>query len=508
MGAPGYSPADPVSIAAAFEAAEAESEANVDDPLQACGPEENWTETGLIDESTGEPVPNIPYKIYDRDTKKVVASGTLDENGLSPRHCIPLEHTSLFVMYGTDDAIDEAMAEMERLQKEHALATNAKADWRGIPAGLDEAGFNAAYDQKTIDNGGRFEKPSVSLLEGAGYGAIMVYDYVSSGFDSGHMIEELYEDDRARSFDEYQLVTGAREATRGESFGGGLGQGVTFGFGEEFMAWFESSITGRDYDTAVAERRQIQRAQKISHSGYYLGGEITGGVATIFIPVAGAAGKAAQGATTGAKLVSSATAAAKTGAALGALSGAGHDEGGVVDRLDGAAWGAATGGVAGALLGGAGVLIARGASKTRIWAKAKFSARATPKKAPFHRKTLDEKWYDPKTGDLRWPPNDGFAKTPINDVLKPGTQIDRYSGRVGLDDTGSFVSPRGASYQSRALPYEESMQKYAVYEVVKPLPVKSGNAAAWFDEAGGAMQYQTEKGVSDLIKEGFLKQIK
>lgn len=52
------------------------------------------------------------------------------------------------------------------------------------------------------------------------------------------------------------------------------------------------------------------------------------------------------------------------------------------------------------------------------------------------------------------------------------------------------------------------MQKYAVYEVVKPLPVKSGPAAPWFDDVGGALQYQPEKGVGELIKEGFLKQIK
>ena len=62
-------------------------------------------------------------------------------------------------------------------------------------------------------------------------------------------------------------------------------------------------------------------------------------------------------------------AGATTGAATGALSGAGHDEGGVLDRLDGAAIGGLTGGMAGAVLSGAGVLIARGVSRTRIWGR-------------------------------------------------------------------------------------------------------------------------------------------
>jgi len=91
--------------------------------------------------------------------------------------------------------------------------------------------------------------------------------------------------------------------------------------------------------------------------------------------------------------------------------------------------------------------------------------RADPKRKPFHRQDLDEAWYDPETGELRWPPNDGFDGPPTAETLQPGTQIDRFSGRSGVDDSGSYFSPAGASFESRALPYDRSMQTHAVYEV-------------------------------------------
>jgi uncharacterized Zn-binding protein involved in type VI secretion len=133
--------------------------------------------------------------------------------------------------------------------------------------------------------------------------------------------------------------------------------------------------------------------------------------------------------------------------------------------------------------------------------------RTPPKRAPHHRKDLGDEWYDDKTGDLKWPPDDGFDKPPVNDTLKPGSKIDRYSGRTGLDDRGKFLSPEGADFGSRAVPYDPTTQKYAVYEVTKPIPVKSGKAAPWFGETGGATQYKMEQSVGDLIKSGHLKQI-
>lgn len=133
--------------------------------------------------------------------------------------------------------------------------------------------------------------------------------------------------------------------------------------------------------------------------------------------------------------------------------------------------------------------------------------RTAPKRQPFHRKDLSDEWYDSETGELRWPPNDGFDGAPSKTSLPPGTRMDRYSGRTGADDMGSFLSPEGASYGSRALPYEQSMQKHAIYEVIEPIPVQSGKAAPWFDQPGGATQFKTGQSVSDLIKAGKIRQI-
>ncbi|MGR3367803.1 MAG: TNT domain-containing protein [Sagittula sp.] len=133
--------------------------------------------------------------------------------------------------------------------------------------------------------------------------------------------------------------------------------------------------------------------------------------------------------------------------------------------------------------------------------------RAPPKRAPHLRSDLSDEWFDPDTGELRWPPNDGFEGTPTTETLQPGTRIDRFSGRTGEADTGSFLSPEGASFESRALPYEPSMQRHAVYEVVEPFEVQSGSAAPWFDQPGGATQYKTGASVGDLIRQGKIRQV-
>lgn len=325
----------------------------------------NWVEAGAIDQHAGLPIPDLPYKIFDIHTKEVLASGTLDKNGKSPRHHIPVLNTQLFVVFGTDEAIEKAMEQVEDLQTQQALQANAVSEWRGIPSGLDEQSFNQAYDHIAVENGG-YEKPSVGFFEGAAYGANMLYNYVSSGFDSDHMLNELYQDDRRRNFEEYQLATNARQATDGESFIGGAGQGLTFGFSEEVMAGLGSLFSQRPYAELVEERRQLQRAQQIANPNWYMGGEITGAIPTIFIPVGGAAANTVR---TGQGVNAAIRSGSRTGAVLGGISGAGHDAGNILERLDGAGLGMLTGGIGGAVLSGAGVLIARGVSKTRIWAR-------------------------------------------------------------------------------------------------------------------------------------------
>jgi uncharacterized Zn-binding protein involved in type VI secretion len=128
-------------------------------------------------------------------------------------------------------------------------------------------------------------------------------------------------------------------------------------------------------------------------------------------------------------------------------------------------------------------------------------AKIPPKRQPYFRPDLDDKWFD-DNGELRWPPNDGFAETPTDTTLPPGTQIDRF-GR----ESGTFLSPQGSAYGDRALPYDQAKMPYYSYEVVKPLPVKAGTAAPWFDESGTAVQYKTSAPVEDLVKDGYLRRI-
>ncbi len=87
---------------------------------------------------------------------------------------------------------------------------------------------------------------------------------------------------------------------------------------------------------------------------------------------------------------------------------------------------------------------------------------------------------------ISWPPKDGCASTPVAQSLTAGQMIDRFGS-----DHGSFFSPRGASFRSRAVPYVCPEMDYWVYRVVKPIAVKTCKAAPWFGEPGGAVQVET-----------------
>jgi filamentous hemagglutinin len=103
-----------------------------------------------------------------------------------------------------------------------------------------------------------------------------------------------------------------------------------------------------------------------------------------------------------------------------------------------------------------------------------------------------------------WPSNLGFEGSVTHEVLPVGTLLDRYG-----NPTGSFMSPYGLSYESRALPPGSMAGGYYVYEVVLPLPVKSGSIAPAFGQPGGGTQllpdFPTRVNVEWLINEGYLK---
>jgi hypothetical protein len=108
-------------------------------------------------------------------------------------------------------------------------------------------------------------------------------------------------------------------------------------------------------------------------------------------------------------------------------------------------------------------------------------------------------WVDAKA-QISWPPNDGCESVPVARSLAAGEMIDRFGS-----EGGTFFSPKGESYRSRAVPYVCGQMDYRVYLVVKPVAVKSCKAAPWFGEPGGAIQVQTGDPAYKLVADGTLE---
>ena len=103
---------------------------------------------------------------------------------------------------------------------------------------------------------------------------------------------------------------------------------------------------------------------------------------------------------------------------------------------------------------------------------------------------------------INWPKDNGFDPPQLKVVIQPGELVDRFG-----DTCGTFLSPEGASYRGRALPYQCQGYAYTVYRVLKPLPVVIGTAAPAFGEPGGAVQLQTSEQVGQLLLEGVLEKV-
>ena len=131
------------------------------------------------------------------------------------------------------------------------------------------------------------------------------------------------------------------------------------------------------------------------------------------------------------------------------------------------------------------------------------AATAAPAGFPANlRWTLVPKWiqWAEARAQISWPPNDGCAAEPESRSLASGEMIDRFGS-----EGGSFFSPRGESYQGRAVPYVCTQMDYRVYRVVKPIAVKACKAAPWFGEPGGAIQVQTTDPAYKLVADGKIE---
>ncbi|WP_152659064.1 TNT domain-containing protein, partial [Arsukibacterium sp. MJ3] len=105
-----------------------------------------------------------------------------------------------------------------------------------------------------------------------------------------------------------------------------------------------------------------------------------------------------------------------------------------------------------------------------------------------------------KVDDVVWPPNRGFDGDSVPASLIPGAKIDRFGS-----PHGTFVSPDGTPFSARSLPASSANKPLNTYVVVKPIQVEAGNAAPWFNQPGGGIQFELPKTVQELVDSGHLK---
>lgn len=340
---------------------------------QSVHPCNNWVDVIALDEATGKPIADLPYKVFDVPTGDEVASGTTDGTEVPQSHCIKDKYTQLVVLFGKDAAIDEARSKIEEMQRERQLAAQHLTQWNGIPAGLAREEFEARY-VALVQSTGKLIDPRISILSKSWYGWGGIFKYIYGGEEYAR--DEFFRLNIRLCWEEYQLVTGARTSTRGEAFGSGISNGLTFGFGKEFASYLDSiMLPGKRYAEILAERRRIQDIERISHPGYFMTGEIAGVIPTIFIPVGGAAAAGARtAATTSGAVARGAAYSTATGFTLGSLDGFGNARGGFVERMRQGLISGSIAAVGGLVLAGLGVLVVRGVSRRVLVAR--IAARA------------------------------------------------------------------------------------------------------------------------------------
>lgn len=110
--------------------------------------------------------------------------------------------------------------------------------------------------------------------------------------------------------------------------------------------------------------------------------------------------------------------------------------------------------------------------------------------------------WDGQKAEMVWPLNDGCAGQAVPSTVRAGARIDRIGS-----DTGNYFSPEGQAYDARALPYVCERMDYRVYGVKRDLPVAFCQAAPWFHQPGGAVQYKTAKSAAELVAAGVLEPV-
>ena len=101
------------------------------------------------------------------------------------------------------------------------------------------------------------------------------------------------------------------------------------------------------------------------------------------------------------------------------------------------------------------------------------------------------------------PPNNGALGESAPFSLLPGARVDRY-GR----DAGRYLSPEGALMPMRALAPTDAPRAYSVFEVKIPFTVEAATIAPAYGQSGLALQFYTDRAISDLLRGGYLTRVK
>ena len=273
------------------------------------------------------------------------------------------------------------------------------------------------------------------------------------------------------------------------------GQGLTFGFGDELVA-FAKSLGEKTYEEALAEEREALERFREESPQYAYPIEIAASIPTSLLGV-GLLGRGAQaaGRFIPSAIKSAPAAAAATGAAEGALYGAGAAEEG--ERLSGAGVGGALGGVLGGAVGASfpkvseqakkliseGVPVTAGQAMGGVPRLAETAMGAIPVVREFVEQAKDRA-------------TAGFTSATMNRALKPlGEELPKkLEGTQAFDEAMNLISKK----------YEEvipSLNVGSAEDMAKAVQVGISEAA----EAQPTLYGKDLKEFSDLVGNIFSK---
>ena len=117
-------------------------------------------------------------------------------------------------------------------------------------------------------------------------------------------------------------------------------------------------------------------------------------------------------------------------------------------------------------------------------------------KLPYTLGKKGEERFYADNGQPIYPMNDGAVGEPVSVTLEPGVELlDRYGA-----NTGRFVSPKGTSFEERALPNSTDVDDYHIFRVKNPISnAQKAVIAPWFGQEGGGIQYKLPERIKQLL---------